>query len=346
MRADESALQAFQAGLKVAPKHYSLRNNLGLALVLGGRHDEGIEMLEDVATDPDATEVSHKNLQLAYAMMSTAGARQEIAQADVPRHDAAQQSGSPAGPRAAPADAMPQRGRGHRIAASPVAKRGPEIESRHTTTGTPVQLIQDAQQEKAQSRLGAAENPIEVSTIDDPPMADQAPTGTTGETGSFRRSPLRMQTARAASTDLADSGSPSAVLSDYFDAEASFDETPAEPVESARETAALQPVTSTPTEMNTELRYAVQLASYLSEERAIRGWAELRAVAPDLLDPIEPVVRQADLGDGRGTVYRLRTAPATKGAAYTLCTELQSRGIDCLVIKEAPSGTDAGSQFS
>jgi hypothetical protein len=76
----------------------------------------------------------------------------------------------------------------------------------------------------------------------------------------------------------------------------------------------------------------------------MRGWTELLAAAPDLLDSLEPVVRRADLGEDRGTVYRLRTSPTTKGDANALCTELQTRGIDCLVIKEAPAATDGRSQ--
>ena len=76
----------------------------------------------------------------------------------------------------------------------------------------------------------------------------------------------------------------------------------------------------------------------------MRGWTELLAAASDLLDSFEPVVHRADLGEDGGTFYRLRTAPTTKGDANTLCTELQTRGIDCLVIEEAPAATDDGSQ--
>jgi hypothetical protein len=89
--------------------------------------------------------------------------------------------------------------------------------------------------------------------------------------------------------------------------------------------------------------YAVQLASYRSEARAMLGWSELRGNAPDLLDPISPVVQRAELGADIGTVYRLRTTPTAKSDAATLCSELKARGIDCLVIKEAPSGSNAGS---
>ena len=76
------------------------------------------------------------------------------------------------------------------------------------------------------------------------------------------------------------------------------------------------------------------------------GWSELRGAAPDLLDPISPVVQRADLGEAIGTVYRLRTASTAKDDAAALCGELKSRGIDCLVIKQAPSQTATGSRAS
>ena len=51
------------------------------------------------------------------------------------------------------------------------------------------------------------------------------------------------------------------------------------------------------------------------------------------------MVRRADLGEERGTVYRLRTAPTAKTNAAALCAELKARGIDCLVVKEASNET-------
>jgi hypothetical protein len=56
------------------------------------------------------------------------------------------------------------------------------------------------------------------------------------------------------------------------------------------------------------------------------------------------VVRRADLGEERGIVYRLRTAPTAKTNATALCSELKARGIDCLVIKEASSAIQSGSR--
>ena len=134
-------------------------------------------------------------------------------------------------------------------------------------------------------------------------------------------------------------------MGEYLSADASFEETPAEPSEpAAAEVAASQAIAPSPPDADIESSYAVQLASYLSEGRAMRGWAELRNSAPELLETIVPVVHRAELGQDVGTFYRLRTAPTSKGEAEALCTELKSRDIDCLVIKEAPAKVDTETQ--
>jgi Flp pilus assembly protein TadD len=356
--AHDSALQAFEAGLKVAPKHISLRSNLGLSLVLNGRYDEGIKVLEEVTADPRANETSHQNLQLAYGMISTANAPHAIPEAASAQADTTPDPVMVAELQAAPAGEQPQPRPEDRTARSAALLRPVEIQDKDATPGTPVPLIQEAQREAAVERNDDIETPIEVTVFDTPAFdtpasGSEAPADWAGVTDPAGRSPRRVQTARAATMDLEDWGAPSAVMGDYLTAEASIDEAPAAPKASAapeRELAAVQP-TATPqpiaaarTETGTVRRYTVQLASYLSEGRAMRGWTELLAAAPDLLDSLEPVVRRADLGEDRGTVYRLRTAPTTKGDADTLCMELQTRGIDCLVIKEAPAATDGGSQ--
>ena len=152
-----------------------------------------------------------------------------------------------------------------------------------------------------------------------------------------------MQTARATTGDAVDANPPSAYMGTYLTADADIaapkDKAMA-PKASESQLAALQPMAPAMSGGD----YAVQLASYLSEARAMLGWSELRGNAPDLLDPISPVVRRADLGGDLGTVYRLRTAPTAKTDATALCTELKARGMDCLVVKVAPSGTQSGSR--
>ena len=334
--ANESAMQAFTAGLEIAPKHIALRNNMGLALVMNGRHVEGIRFLEAVAADPAADETSYQNLQLAYGMVTAAKADAEASAAEQADSGLAQQSMAPVEPVVAepvvaePVMAEPTMAETDSqmaAAASPAAKP-----AANPATGgdAPIFLIPELELEHAFATTGAVETPIEVTVREHSASASRS-----------GNSPLRMQTARATTGDAVDANPPITYMGTYLTADAGIaapKDKAAAPKASESRVAALQP--TAPALSGGD--YAVQLASYLSEARAMLGWSELRGNAPDLLDPVSPVVQSAELGEDRGTVYRLRTAPTAKTDAAALCTELKARGMDCLVVKVAPSGTQSG----
>jgi tetratricopeptide (TPR) repeat protein len=322
--ANESAMQAFANGLNIAPKHISLRNNMGLALVMDGNHEDGVRMLEEVVADPAANDTSHRNLQLAYGMVTAANAEAEAAA------QAAEQAASGAPQKSiTPVESVMAVPHSQMAAAtSPTPQQNAVIDA-------PVPLVPERESEHAILGTGEIETPIEVTVRDETTSA--SPT---------RGSPLRVQTARANTGDTVDSNiekanPPSADLGEYLTADA---QPPAPvqvamaPTSSEAQTAAVRPMAPATTSGD----YAVQLASYLSEARAMLGWSELRGNAPDLLDPISPVVQRADLGEDIGTVYRLRTTSTAKDDATALCGELKSRGISCLVVKNAPGETESG----
>ncbi len=322
--ANASAMQAFTDGLKVAPRNIALRNNLGLALVMDGQHEEGVQMLEAVAADPAADETSHHNLQLAYGMVTAAKADAEASAVEQADTGVAQELAATIEPVMVETKSL--------IAAA--ASPAPEPV---TSVSTPIPFVLEAETERAFTTTGEIEFPIDITVREDTVFATRS-----GE------SPLRVQTARATTGVAADAdfedanienaSAPNAFMGAYMTADATMAAPEMAPKISEPQVAALQPV-SPPMSGG---RYAVQLASYLSEARAMLGWSELRGTAPDLLDPVSPVVRRADLGGGQGTVYRLRTAPTAKSDATTLCTELKARGLECLVVKEAPSEIQTG----
>ena len=317
--ANESAMQAFTAGLKIAPKHISLRNNMGLSLVMNGRHEEGVRILEAVAADPAADETSHHNLQLAYGMVTAAKVDAEAAAV-------ARESTASVEP------VMVETNRHVAVATKPAA--GGDASAA---------LIPEPESERSFATTGEIETPTQVTVREDSATASPA-----------NASLQRVQTAMANIDDAVDAdfenaevdsdNAASAYMGRYLTADAGAAApagTATAPKVPESQTAALRP--TAPTAISGG-NYAVQLASYLSEARAMLGWSELRGNAPDLLDPISPVVQRADLGEDRGTVYRLRTAPTAKTDAATLCGELKARGMDCLVIKIAPSGSQSGSR--
>ncbi len=60
----------YREAMALDPTNNSVANNLGLSLALTGDRDEAIALLNRVVTDPDADQVSHHNLALAYASIA------------------------------------------------------------------------------------------------------------------------------------------------------------------------------------------------------------------------------------------------------------------------------------
>lgn len=60
----------YREAMALDPTNNSVASNLGLSLVLTGDRDEAIALLNRVVTDPDADQVSHYNLALAYASIA------------------------------------------------------------------------------------------------------------------------------------------------------------------------------------------------------------------------------------------------------------------------------------
>ena len=66
----------------------------------------------------------------------------------------------------------------------------------------------------------------------------------------------------------------------------------------------------------------------------------LQGAATELLNGIEPNVERTELGEGKGTVFRLRTRPSAKASAESLCNALVAQGIECLVVRSGPQMAD------
>jgi Flp pilus assembly protein TadD len=88
--------------------------------------------------------------------------------------------------------------------------------------------------------------------------------------------------------------------------------------------------------------YLVQVGAYNSEKRADRAWKTVMTSAKGLLDDLSREVVKADLGGGKGIVYRLRAGPLPdRAASKKLCTELNGRGVGCFVVQLPKSAAKA-----
>ncbi|MEQ8356880.1 MAG: tetratricopeptide repeat protein [Kiloniellaceae bacterium] len=63
----QAAQALYRSALQVDPNNFSVRNNLGLSLALSGQRDEAIDVLAELAVDPEAGQTVLRNLELAYA---------------------------------------------------------------------------------------------------------------------------------------------------------------------------------------------------------------------------------------------------------------------------------------
>ena len=75
---------------------------------------------------------------------------------------------------------------------------------------------------------------------------------------------------------------------------------------------------------------AVHLASYRSRQQADRGWQQIKRAHGEVLGNLEPEVSEVNLGQGKGTYYRLKVGPlADKKAAADVCARLKQRRQYC-----------------
>jgi outer membrane protein len=79
----------------------------------------------------------------------------------------------------------------------------------------------------------------------------------------------------------------------------------------------------------------VQLSAQPSQELATAYWVKSEIANPELLAEITPRIEMADLGPGKGIVYRLRAEiPAKATSAADFCVTLKSHGMDCIPVQQ------------
>ena len=114
---------------------------------------------------------------------------------------------------------------------------------------------------------------------------------------------------------------------------------PTEPSAATTSVASTSPTVTT-TQVATAKIYAVQLASYRSEAEATAGWQALTTEQTDLLAKLPHAVARADLGAEKGIYYRLQAgAFSDRQAAKALCSDLQTRSVDCIVVEATHTET-------
>jgi cell division protein FtsN len=98
--------------------------------------------------------------------------------------------------------------------------------------------------------------------------------------------------------------------------------------------------------------YFLQLGSYKDRSHAEKGWKILKSQNADLLNGIDPIITEADLGTDKGGVfYRLQVGGySDKDATMRLCGTLRDRSFDCFMpmgkAAPKPSGLAPGQRIA
>lgn len=79
----KNAQTAYRQGLRLAPQNLNLRNNMGLSLALGGDVEAGINVLQSVVIEPNATAQHRSNLALVYGLAGRENAAKRLLERDL-----------------------------------------------------------------------------------------------------------------------------------------------------------------------------------------------------------------------------------------------------------------------
>jgi len=341
----------YREGLEHSPRNVSLRNNLGLSMVLDGQPEAGLAMLRDVAAEPAAGATTGRNLEMAsqiaaQSVAAKANATMSELESAEPTAQTGMGSSSPHGglwsthelaslePSSAAADAPETPDDAPMPLLRPYPQHDMSEAVPDTAPNSPPHQARSLDQELADAMAE------ETAPESDSPVADAAPAAdaTTEEQSATPQDwSLAAQTVFA--TSRANQSETASAPVETADAPAETAEgeprddlaiAPASTPDTATQAAAL--TDSYPIDEDTF--YTAQLASFRTAERARAGWQILKDSAGELLDQSDAFIVRADLGTELGTYYRIRAgAMSDQATARQFCLDLQAKGVECMPVE-------------
>jgi hypothetical protein len=76
----------------------------------------------------------------------------------------------------------------------------------------------------------------------------------------------------------------------------------------------------------------IQLGAERGEAAAAQKWEDIRARTGTALDGLTPRISAVDIKH-KGRLYRLRAGPTDAGSAASICAQLKTQAIDCIVVR-------------
>lgn len=344
----------YRQGLEHSPRNVSLRNNLGLSMVLDGQPEQGLAMLRDVAAEPAAGATTGYNLEMASQIAAKSIAAKseatmsELESAEPKEQTSLRQPLPHGGPR--PVQELAELEPSSSVAAEPEApasepvpllKSYPPHQSSEADPDTMKaappharsldQELADAITEEATPESGSpmSENPHAMASTPEtaPEMAAEAASEPAKEAMAEDDSATPRDWSLAAQAVFATSRvGQSETTEEIAEAPAEESSAPSETAQGdPRGDLAITPAGSSEPEtqsaaladsypIDEDTFYTAQLASFRTAERARAGWQILKDSAGSLLDQSDAFIVRADLGTEMGTYYRIRAGAMTDQA--------------------------------
>jgi len=331
----------YREGLEHSPRNVSLRNNLGLSMVLDGQPEEGLAMLRDVAAEPAAGATTGRNLEMASQIAAqSVAAKANATMSELESAEPPAQTGM---------NTPSPHGQPHELAS--LEPSSATADAAKTPADAPMPLLRPYPQDdmsEAVPDTAPSSTPHPARSLDqeladamaeedaapeaDKPMADAAPAAdaTTDEQSATPRDwSLAAQTVFATSRSTQAETAPAPA--EVAESESREDLAIAPASTSDAETQAAALTDSYPIDEGTF--YTAQLASFRTAERARAGWQILKESAGDLLGQSDAFIVRADLGAELGIYYRIRAgAMGDQATARQICLDLQAKGVECMPV--------------
>jgi Flp pilus assembly protein TadD, contains TPR repeats len=296
------ALQYYRTGLKLAPDNVALRSNYALSLALAGKTKDALETIAPLANAEVTTSQQRQTMALVYGLAGNTTEAERLSSIDL--------------------DEAAVKANLERIA----VLRNQVL----STSEVPAPTVPEPEPAAAVSREPLPPSGVKPEPISFKPVSKAEPGAAPTQLSSV---PTQTASADPVAVNSASDAPPT------VSAQPSAASPSAKPEQQAALPAAA--VAESGGSLKTEAvartdAWLVQLASYLNEKQARKGWTELSATAPDLLSAKEPIVQEARLGND-SVVWRLRMGPYTVySQAAGMCEQLKAHGVDCYV---APPGS-------
>jgi hypothetical protein len=291
------ALQYYRTGLKLAPDNAALRSNYALSLALSGKTKDALETIAPLANAEVTTAQQRQTMALVYGLAGNTAEAERLSRIDL--------------------DESAVKANLERIA----ALRNQVL----STSEAPALTTPEPEPAAAVSREPLPPSDVKPQPISFKPVSSAAPAPAPTQLSSV---PTQTASADPIAVNSATDALP-AVSTQPSTASAS-----AKPEQQAVLPAPAVTESGNDSDTESAVRadaWLVQLASYLNEARARKGWTELSATAPDLLSAKEPIVEEARLSND-SVVWRLRMGPYTAySQAAGMCAQLKAHGVDCYV---------------